>query len=202
MAEPQQLDTDPTDSDDGKDFSYLVPKMGVNWGSVPSYNDTQPPISQEGGGSSVTDVADSGPILFDADTVRATENTLLAQNRNAVADYETLRAQVDFARQGSFFGPKHPETPTGYLPPLNANGGDAYQEVFNQQERANEEKLAELGDEAARKIDPVMQKALALISEAIETGGNFLAAIHASGQAYASLDRGSRFPGPPGSIRR
>ncbi|MFF7580969.1 hypothetical protein ACFZBE_39360 [Streptomyces sp. NPDC008061] len=189
------------DPDAGKDFSHLVPSMTVGWNSIPSFNDTSPAAAQPGS-APVTDIADSGPILYEADAARATENTLLTQGRFAVNDYENLRRAIDVAVHTQFWGPAHPQTPTGWLPPLNPSGGDAYQEVFNQQVRSNDEKLAVIGEQFAVHINPAMQKAAAMISNSIELLGNYLAMMHAAGQAYANVDRASRFPGPPGSIKR
>ncbi|MFJ3756473.1 hypothetical protein [Streptomyces sp. NPDC090080] len=197
-------DTNPNDSDAGKDFSGLVPNMGVSWDSIPSFNDTEPPTTKGGDGASPTEVADSGPILYDADTARATENTLLTQGRHAVADYENLRHAVEAAVHTQFWGPAHPAAPNpeDNIPSLNNNSSNASQVVFDQQVRENQEKLAQAGEKAAAEINPMMQKALALISNSIELVGNYLAMLHASGQAYSNVDRVSRFPGPPGSIKR
>lgn len=209
MANPQQNPSGSNgggggnveDPDAGKDFSGLVPTMSVGWDAPPSFN------LDPGGtpsGESASEVADSGPIAFDAATVRATENTLLTQGRNAVYNYEALRQKVDGAVHGQFWGPKRPDAPissgqyTGSMTP-NPTGGwsPTAQETDDNDQRT----LAEIGEEFARHINPAMQKALGMQSNALELLGNFIAMINNSGQSYARVDRASRFPEPPGSVK-
>ncbi|MEU6341910.1 hypothetical protein ABZ883_13310 [Streptomyces sp. NPDC046977] len=190
------------DPDAGKDFSDIVPTMSVGWDTPPSFN--LDPSGQAGGQSS-SDVADSGPIAFDAATVRATENTLLTQGRNAVFNYEALRQKVDGAVQGTFWGPARPDAPissgqyqgpSGFSPTPTSSWSPSSQETDDNDQRT----LAEIGEEFARHINPAMQKALAMQSNALELLGNYIAMINSAGQSYAKIDRAARFPEPPGSV--
>ncbi|MFF4243532.1 hypothetical protein ACFYY2_03550 [Streptomyces sp. NPDC001822] len=187
------------DPDAGKDLSHLVPTMGVGWTAPPSFN--LDPNGGTGGGQSVGTVADSGPILFDAATVRATENTLLTQGRNAVANYETLRARVDaVVHSAAFWGPKHPDSPVAAMNTGSATPNTGYYQSQKDRDDGDTETLAQIGDEFARHIGPAMQKALAMQSNALELLGNYVAMINNSGQSYGRVDRASRFPEPPGSV--
>ncbi|MER5596013.1 hypothetical protein [Streptomyces sp. NPDC002265] len=192
MADPQQ----PDDPDAGKDFSYLVPTMTVGWNSLPSFNDTETP--QPGGGPSASTLADSGPFYFAADTVRATETTLLTQARIGVSHYEALRQSVNTVLQGKFWGPAHPSGVAVNVDPSTGGGGSQLGDTMHR----DDEILAGIGDEFARHINPAMQKVLALLSNSLELLGNYIAVVNATGQSYATVDRHSRFPGPPGTIKK
>ncbi|WP_438306682.1 hypothetical protein ACSHXN_44560 (plasmid) [Streptomyces sp. HUAS TT11] len=207
MPKPQQNHSGGTeggdggveDPDAGKDFSSLVPTMSVGWDTPPSFNlDPAGPTD----GQSSSDVVDSGPIAFDAATVRATENTLLTQGRNAVFNYEALRQKVDGVVHGQFWGPPRPDAPissgqyTGFTPTPGGYWAPGPQETDDNDRRT----LAEIGEEFAQHINPAMQKALALQSNALELLGSYIAMINSAGQSYARVDRASRFPEPPGPV--
>ncbi|SEG91998.1 hypothetical protein SAMN05216223_1254 [Actinacidiphila yanglinensis] len=189
------------DPDAGKDFYNLVPAMSVDWDTPPSFN--LDPSGQSSGQAS-SDVADSGPISFDATTVRATENTLLAQSRNAVSNYEWLRGQVDHAAHGQFWGPAHTAQTissgqdTASQTPNSTGGSPAPAPDWEDKEDQNT--LADIGDDFARHINPAMQKALALQSNALELLGDYIAMINSAGQSYAHIDKAAGFPEPPGSV--
>lgn len=189
------------DPDAGKDFYDLVPAMGVTWNTPPSFN-LDP--SSPAGGQTSSDVADSGPIHFEAATVRATENTLLAQSRNAVSDYEWLRGQVDHATHGQFWGPPHtaPTISSGQdSASITPNpGGGSPAPAPDSQDKDDQNTLADIGDEFARHINPAMQKALAMQSNALELLGDYIAMINAAGQSYAHVDKAAGFPEPPGPV--
>ncbi|MGW2836603.1 hypothetical protein ACWCWD_02230 [Streptomyces sp. NPDC001493] len=193
MAEGQQND----DPDAGKDFSNLVPHMAVGWDAPPSFN-TDP--GGQSSGQSSNEVADSGRIAFDAAAVRATENTLLAQGRSAVSGYETLRGHVDAAVHGQFWGPSHTSQPVSATPGLNPNPSAGYTPPLDTMDKEDQNTLAEIGENFAQHINPAMQKALALQSNALELLGNYVAMINSAGQSYAHVDRAARFPDPPGPV--
>lgn len=195
MADSQQNDDDP---DAGKDFGNLVPTMTVGWDTPPSFN-TDP--GGQANGQSSSDIADSGPIGFDATTVRATENTLLTQGRNAVSGYESLRAKVDSAVHGQFWGPAHTAQPVSATPGQGANSTGGYTPPPDQMDKDDQNTLADIGDNFAQHINPAMQKALAAQSNALELLGNFIAMINGAGQSYAHVDRAARFPDPPATAK-
>lgn len=187
------------DPDAGKDLSNLVPTMGVGWTAPPSFN--LDPNGGAGGGQSVSNVADSGPILFDGPTVRATENTLLSEGRNAISDYETLRARVDaVVHTPNFWAPKHPDSPIAAMNTGSATPNTGYYQSKEDRDNQDQETLAQIGEEFGRHIGPAMQKALAMQSNSFQLLGNFVAMINNSGQSYGRVDRASRFPEPPGSV--
>lgn len=194
-------DQNDDDPDAGKDFSNLVPAMGVDWDTPPSFN-LDP--NSAGGGQSTSDVADSGPIYFDGPTVRATENTLLAQSRNAVSNYEWLRGQVNNAVHGQFWGPSHTAQPissgqdTASMTP-NSTGGSPPPSP-DWEDKDDQNTLADIGDDFAKHINPAMQKALAMQSNALELLGDYIAMINSAGQSYAHIDRAAGFPDPPGPV--
>ncbi|SEG18798.1 hypothetical protein SAMN05216223_103554 [Actinacidiphila yanglinensis] len=197
MADTQNNDDDP---DSGKDFSNLVPTMTVDWDTPPSFN-----IDPGGapGGQSPDDVVDSGPVVFDAATVRATESTLLTEGRGAVSSYESLRQKVDAVVHGQFWGPAHTDPPisSGSVGSgLNANSTGGYSPPPDETDNEDQNTLADLGDSFAVHINPAMQKALALQSNALELLGNYLAMINGAGQSYGHVDRAARFPDPTGSV--
>ncbi|WP_327365078.1 hypothetical protein [Streptomyces sp. NBC_01217] len=205
MPNPQQNHSGSTgagdgdDPDAGKDLGNTVPTMSVGWDTPPSFN--VDPGGQTGG-QSASDVVDSGPIRFDAGTVRATENTLLAQSRNAVFNYEALRQKVDGAVHGQFWGPAAPPPPisSGQYTGGQTPGGTGWSPSPQESDDNDQRTLAEIGEEFARHINPAMQKALAMQSNSLELLGNFIAMINNAGQSYARVDRASRFPEPPGSV--
>ncbi|MFF8572641.1 hypothetical protein ACF06L_15545 [Streptomyces sp. NPDC015408] len=186
------------DPDKGKEFGHLVPGMSVGWEAPPSFN--QDP-SGGAGGESATEVADSGPIMFDATTVRATETTLLSQGRTAVGNYETLRARVDTAVHAQFWALAEPEPviSSGSYGPTTP-GGTGWSPTVQETNDNDARIVAEIGQEFAAHINPAMQKALALQANALALLGNYIALINSSGQSYSRLDRASRFPEPPGPV--
>ncbi|MEV5151374.1 hypothetical protein AB0K81_05380 [Streptomyces werraensis] len=187
------------DPDAGADFGHLVPAMSVGWETPPSFN-LDPNTGS--GGETTAEVADSGPIMFDAATVRATENTLLAQGRNVVNNYEALRAKVDAAVHSQFWAMAEPDPVissgqyTGSQTPGSTGWSPSIEETNDNDARI----IAEIGEEFARHINPAMQKALTLQSNSLELLGNFIAMINHAGQSYARVDRASRFPEPPGPV--
>ncbi|MEV6994322.1 hypothetical protein AB0N87_34895 [Streptomyces sp. NPDC093228] len=197
-ADPLPQDTPPDgggdDPDFGKDFGGLVPVMGVEWETPPSFN--LYPTGGSGRGNPGTDVPDSGPISFDATAVRATENALLTQGRNAVGNYEALRRHVDSAVHGQFWGPKHAYTTPYVNPGVTPNPAGGWSPPLDSTEKEDQEALARFGEEFAGHINPAMQKALALQSNALELLGNYIAMINNAGQSYAHVDQASRFPDP------
>ncbi|WUH90757.1 hypothetical protein OG900_12060 [Streptomyces sp. NBC_00433] len=186
------------DPDAGKDFTNLDPTMAVGWNTPPSFNtDT----GGSSGGTPATDVVpNSEPIAFDAATVRATENTLLAQARDAVWNYEALRQKVYAASHGAFWGPAHPDAPLAAMNTGSATPNTGYYQSMDDQDRADQDTLADIGDEFAPHINPAMQKALGMQSNALELLGAFIAMVNGSGQAYAHVDRSAHFPEPPGPV--
>ncbi|MFD1277714.1 hypothetical protein ACFQ51_54585 [Streptomyces kaempferi] len=188
---------DPTNPDASKDFNNLVPTLTVGWDTLPSYIDGSDD-SQGGGGPSYTEVADSGPIYFDAASVRASESTLLAQARSAVSNYEALHQSSDSAIHGQFWGPAHPSGVAINTDPSTGGGGASLGQTIN----SDREILATLGDEAARNFNPLLQKGLARYSSTLSLWSSYIKMITAAYQSYSHLDRASRFPGPPGSIKR
>ncbi|WP_055588235.1 hypothetical protein [Peterkaempfera griseoplana] len=189
------------DPDAGKDLTYMVPTVGVGWDTPPSFN-TDPGGSS--GGDALTDMMpNSEPINFDGGTVRAAESNLLAQARNGVSNYEGLRAKVDSVVHGTFWGPPQPDQPiASYVnggQAANPTGGGSGQSI-DDQNAADQRTLADIGEEFARNINPLMQKALAMQSAAFQQLGSYIALINASGQAYAHTDRAARFPDPPGPV--
>ncbi|MGW1045349.1 hypothetical protein [Streptomyces sp. NPDC002547] len=187
------------DPDAGKDLSDIVPTMTVSWDKPPSFN--LDPSGSSSGDPATDVVPDSIPIKFEAATVRATENTLLAESRNAVSNYEALREKVDSAAHNDFWGPPHPDAPVaainpGATPSPSGGSGPSLEDL----ERKDQETLAQIGEEFAQHINPAMQKALAMQSNALELLGSYIAMINTSGQTYSQVDRAARFPEPPGSV--
>jgi hypothetical protein len=186
------------DPDAGKDFSNLVPNMTVGWDTPPSFN--LDPSGQSGDGQTSTDVVDSGPIAFDGATVRATESTLLAQSRDAVYNYEALRQKVDGAVHATFWGPEDPGPVISSGQYMNFSPTPGYTPTVQETDDNDQRTVAEIGAEFARHINPAMQKALAMQSNALELLGSYIAMVNRAGQSYAKVDRASRFPEPPGSV--
>ncbi|MFE7751939.1 hypothetical protein [Streptomyces sp. NPDC057428] len=190
MADGQQ---DDKDLDAGKDLSPIVPTVGVGWDTPPSFNND--PKGQTSG-NRLTDVAESGPIRFDAAGVRATENTLLAQGRNAASGYESLRQRVDAAVHGQFWGPAHPPSviSSGQNAGTQTPGDTSWYPTKEESENADQKILADIGADFAQHINPAMQRALAAQAGALGLLGNYIAMINTSGQSYAHVDRAATFP--------
>ncbi|WP_431949795.1 hypothetical protein [Actinacidiphila sp. bgisy167] len=191
------------DPDAGKDLTSQVPLVQVGWNqdNLPSFN------TDHGGNSSgdaPTDVLHgSEPILFDGGAVRAAEKNLLSQAAGGVEQYEQLRTKVQAAVHSNFWGPPQPDQPIaayqngGSAP--NPGGGGTGQSI-DDQNKADQRVLADIGEEFAQHINPTMQKALMMQASAFQLLGSYIAMINASGQAYAHTDRAARFPEPPGSV--
>ncbi|MBM7091497.1 hypothetical protein ABZ606_10735 [Streptomyces sp. NPDC012461] len=189
------------DPDAGKDFSHLIPAMSVGWDVPPSFN--LDPETGSGTGSTSKEVADSGPILFDARTVRSTENALLAESRNAVSGYEALRARVDaVVHTPAFWGPPPPDAPIAAMTWASATPNSGYYQSEEDRDRQDQQVLADIGEEFARHIAPAMQKALSLQSNSLALLGNLIAMINRAGQSYSKVDRAARFPDPQGTLEK
>lgn len=196
-----QADQSFDNPDAGKDFSELVPTMSVGWDEPPSFN--LDPDTESGTGSKNTKVADSGPILFDAGTVRATENLLLTESRNAVSGYETLRARVEaVVHTPAFWGPPPPEEAIASFNWNGATPNTGYYQSKEDRDAGDQQILADIGEEFARHIAPTMQKALALQSNSLSLLSNLIAMINRAGQSYSKVDRAARFPDPQSTLEK
>ncbi|MFF9490436.1 hypothetical protein [Streptomyces sp. NPDC014676] len=175
--------------------------MSVGWDVPPSFN--LDPEMGSGTGATSKEVADSGPILFDAKTVRSTENTLLAESRNAVSGYETLRARVDaVVHAPAFWGPPPPDEPIAAMNWGSATPNTGYYQSKEDRDRQDQQVLADIGAEFARHIAPTMQKALSLQSNSLALLSNLIAMINRAGQSYGKVDRAARFPDPQGTLEK
>ncbi|MEU2288329.1 hypothetical protein ABZ614_41640 [Streptomyces sp. NPDC013178] len=176
-----------------------APNMRVGWETPPSFNDE--PNSPPGESNSDAGVVDSGPFRFDAPVVRETEGVLLAQSRNAIADYEALRSKVAGIGAEGFWGPKKPEAPVAAYNPSNQSPGASFgAPSMEEQEKIDLRLLSEIGAEFAGHINPVMQDALNMVSNSLELLGNYIGMVNASGQVYSRIDRSMHFPEPPGGM--
>ncbi|MFB7504394.1 MULTISPECIES: hypothetical protein [Streptomyces] len=206
MSDPQSSQYDPNpidpnakggdntpDPDSGKNLYYLVPDVHVRWSTPPSFNEAPPGQSS---GASPTDVADSGPINFDAGGVRAVETTMLGRVSSAVDDYEALRTKsLNAAQQEAFFGVGHKFQDPGEHQHHDGgfNGGVPTENSGNQENN----QIADMAKTFADQINPTMEKALWQIGNALETVGQYITMINTAGQTYAQVDRAARFPEPP-----
>lgn len=179
-GEPSRSDT-PPDPDRGKDFSYLVPTVGVAWNIPPSYN-LRPPDQKSDGGSPVDtqDIPSTPPIRADLPGMRSAETAILSSARTAVEQYQRLRDHV-LSVQDTVFGQKATDwekDPTYYATSVN--------EVPSP--------IRGVAGEFAASMNPTMEKALHFFATTLELVGEYVALINTSGQTYAQLDRDSRFP--------
>ena len=195
MADAPPNGGNPPNPDAGKDFGYLVPSLSVGWDTPPSFDDSPP--NHSGGGDAPTGLAESGPIHFDASAVRAAEQMLLEQSRNAVHDYELLREKVDAAAHSDFWGPHAPpqNVPT---PGAQVPSGTGWSPSKTETDNKDDQILHDIGAEFAANINPLMQKALWQMSGALELLSNYIQTINGAGQTYARIDRSAKFPEPPG----
>lgn len=185
----------PPDPDTGKDLSNLVPNLQVAWSTPPSFNLDPPEETPPGGGgpppsSSVPSV---NPIRAALPSMRGVEQQMLAAAGNAVNDYEALRSQV-MALKDTVFGQEATVTTTKTGPGgYNGNGVDLGSEQ-------DPSPIQDAARQFAAEINPIQEKALFQLANAIEVIGQYIAAVNRAGQTYGQADRKSVFPDPPPGI--
>ncbi|MGW7572109.1 hypothetical protein ACWGJV_38365 [Streptomyces tendae] len=190
---------DEEDKDVGKDLSYLVPNVSVSWDAPPSFNDDPKKGTGEGGGDQMTEVLDSGPILFNASSVRAAEVSMLDRLRVATFGYERMRAHV-LTLPDTLFGPPPPDKPVAAMnagAPGNSSGASPMADGETDPEGTK--MIHELGVQFSEAMKPAMEKALYQIANSLTLTGQYLALVNRAGQSYAYVDRNLHFPPPPSS---
>jgi hypothetical protein len=180
------------DPDQGKDFRYLDPVVGVV-GSEPSYNTAPPGAGSGGSGPSMA--ADPGQMRIDLGSLRSAELNLLSGTQQAGSMYQDLRTSVMTAATADYYwGPPAPGPDSVYNPAMAHDGlGDGGYDP----EAGDQQTLSDMGKEFGTIIDPLMEKALYQVAGALEVLGVFITTLNVTGQSYAQIDQATKFPEPP-----
>ncbi|MCD0484786.1 hypothetical protein LO771_20910 [Streptacidiphilus sp. ASG 303] len=193
MGDPNAPDPNAPDPDAGKDLGYLVPDLGVIWPAPPTFND--PPPSPDGGkGGNATDVVPTGLLDIDLAGLRSAETTVLGALRATIADYTALRDTVE-AGKDTVFG-QHATVKWQWTSHNGGAGGEPGS--LQEHERDVSASFQKNARDFAATMNPVQEKVLLQIGNALELVGQFLAAVNQAGQSYALMDRKAELPPPPG----
>jgi hypothetical protein len=178
---------DQPNPDEGKDLWGLVPQLGVPepWNtSPPSFND-EPPGPKPSSGDSPPATPETWPIQISMTSVRAGLDTLMAETKSAVAQYQDMRNTV-YANKDHVFGQDATVLPEAY--------GLEYADPGTDPEPSDIQPSAQ---KFAANINPAQERVLEQIANTLEVCGQFIAGVDRSGQAYGSADRKAKFPAPP-----
>ncbi|MCP2263282.1 hypothetical protein ACFQHV_21180 [Promicromonospora thailandica] len=204
---PAESGEAPPDPDKGKDLWSGVSQLAVpdEWAAGgPSFNDD--PVEATGSGDAPEQTAppETPPLRMSMASVRGGMSTMVGELQALVSSYQALRSLV-FDTRDSVFGQRATTTVE-----VTARAGGVIKEFYAPtsaeqmfRTREVESQINEPAREFAASMNPVQEKTLGQIADAIQAAGQFVAGIDRAGQSYGSADRKARFPEPPaGSITR
>ena len=188
--------------DTGQDLSYLVPEVEVTWGTPPSFNTD--PTEASGSSSSTSTVTPVEAFNINTGGVRAGEESFLGSLRNDTSQYDELRSStMNAVSDPTFFGPATVSASDYgvFTVQVLETGSVAWNSQPNSKQETDDQKaqdqLAAMGQEFAAEINPIMEKGLYAIGNALEIAGQYIALINYAGQTYSKTDRSAKFPDPP-----
>lgn len=187
-----------TNPDTGKDLHGIVPNLSMHWTpeTLPSFNtDPASPTQQGGTGMQTGQVHWPTPgetVSVGLAAFRAAETDMLRRTATCVSSYETLKTAVTAAISGDAIFGQH-DTDRNWHPEQGAVMGGSPGGSWQN----DDSPLQGSAQEFARQINPIQQRALARLGDALETIGQYIGSINTTGQVYAKIDRSSRFPAPP-----
>lgn len=162
------------------------------------WNDAPVIVGTAGTGSGGAGAHRNHPAFtVDLESIRDAENGILGQARGSVAGYMHLKELVRSAIDGgTVFGQQATETVSHdnnsvFYGVSNGPGPDRPDTI------EADGPVQQAAQAYAAAMNPVMSEVLRQIADALESVGQFVVALDAAGQQYASADRNSFFPDPP-----
>ncbi|WP_433174886.1 hypothetical protein [Actinoallomurus sp. CA-150999] len=172
------------------------PELKV-WDSRPSFN-TDPQDIKEGDpgdpGAGTTQI-DVDDILVTPEAMAAQVENMLTTSRELVQSYEDLRKKV-LGGMDTVFGQQAMDTAFQDSPGTTYLAPGTYNPAPNEGERSPSDWQGPAKQFAA-SMNPVQEKNLQNIGDALEVLGEYIALVNHSGQVYAHTDKQSKFPPPP-----
>jgi phosphoglycerate dehydrogenase-like enzyme len=121
-------------------------------------------------------------------SMRAVLATFVSELQGATASYQELRTAV-WSGKDTVFGQN------ATINPFFAGEGTGLEGANLPEEE--DSPIRQAAQNFAAQINPLQEKVLEQIANALEVVGQFTAGVDHSGQAYASADRKAKFPAPP-----
>jgi hypothetical protein len=191
--DPNSTSSGGSDSDTGKDLSYLVPDLSVAWPAPHSFNE-DPPKDANGrssGDSAADDAPSCGDISIDLSTLMSALTSMLGTTRTAVDDFESLR-NAFLSTKDTIYGQE--EEP--FVGTDAGSGGGSIGTGVSVGTTYNSP-VRDPARQFANEINPALEKALFQVGGALEVVGQYIAALDRSGQFYGEADRAAMFPNAP-----
>ncbi|WP_326555171.1 hypothetical protein [Micromonospora sp. NBC_01813] len=181
--------------DAGADLGHLVPALSMRWdaASMPSFNTVpETPTGDSTASDDDTPVGDYR-IQVQLGQMRDSLESMLTRTSTMVAQYELLAAHVRTAISGGvIYGQQDIDTVLVYESQavMGGNGGRIV-------EQEQDSPIQDVARQFADSINPVQQRALLSLSNAVALIGQYIGTVNVAGRTYAQLDRVCEFPAPP-----